>query len=118
MFRIERGIKDLSDEERLRERQEKIISPLTKFKAWLDPAVYTVLPKDTFGIAVNFALKHWNALTNFTKAGHLEASNNYAECCMRPAAVGRKAFLFVGSERAGMPRRSTNHWWNPAKPTR
>jgi len=41
------------------------------------------------------------SLTNFTKAGHLDASNNYAERCMRPVAVGRKAFLFVGSERAG-----------------
>jgi transposase len=50
---------------------------------------------------VNYALKHWEALTNFTKAGHLDASNNYAERCMRTVAVGRKAFLFVGSERAG-----------------
>jgi len=31
------------------------------------------------GIAVNYALKHWEALTNFTKAGHLDASNNYVE---------------------------------------
>jgi hypothetical protein len=59
-----------------------------------------VLPKDTFGIAVNYALKHWEALTNFTKAGHLDASYNYAERCMRTVAIGRKAFLFVGSERA------------------
>ncbi len=101
MFRIERQIKDLSDEERLRERQEKTVPLLTQFKAWLDQAVHTVLPKDTFGVAVNYALKHWDALTNFTKAGHLEASNNYAERCMRSVAVGRKAFLFVGSERAG-----------------
>ena len=63
--------------------------------------MHTVLPKDTFGIAVNYALKHWVALTNFTKAGHLEASNNFAERCMRVVAVGRKAFLLVGSERAG-----------------
>jgi transposase len=101
MFRIERRIKELSDEERLRERQEKIVPLLAKFKAWLDHAAHTVLPKDTFGIAIHYALKHWVALTNFTKAGHLEASNNFAERCMRTVAVGRKAFLFVGSERAG-----------------
>jgi transposase len=101
MFRIERQIKDLSDEERLRERQAKTVPLLTQFKAWLDNAVHSVLPKDTFGIAVNYALKHWDALTNFTRAGHLEASNNYAERCVRTVAVGRKAFLFVGSERAG-----------------
>ena len=101
LFRIERRMKDCSDEERLRERQEKIVPLLTQFKSWLDQAVHTVLPKDSFGIAVNYALKHWDALTNFTKAGHLDASNNYAERCMRTVAVGRKAFLFVGSERAG-----------------
>ena len=50
---------------------------------------------------MNYALKHWTALTNFTRAGHLEASNNYAERCMRVVAIGRKAFLFVGSEDAG-----------------
>jgi hypothetical protein len=37
----------------------------------------------------------------YTEAGYLEASNNFAEQCMRPVAVGRKAFLFVGSARAG-----------------
>ena len=40
-------------------------------------------------------------MTRFTEAGHLDASNSYAVRCMRAAPVGRKAFLFVGSERAG-----------------
>jgi hypothetical protein len=101
LFRIERRIKDLSDEARLQERQRHSVPLLNQFKAWLDHAVHTVLPKDSLGIAVNYALKHWDALTTFIKAGHLDASNNYAERCMRPVAVGRKAFLFVGSERAG-----------------
>ena len=101
LFRIERRIAHLDDSARLEERQCHTVPLLNRFKAWLDQAVHTVLPKDTFGIAVNYALKHWDALTNFTKAGHLDASNNYAERCMRPVAVGRKAFLFAGSERAG-----------------
>jgi transposase len=63
--------------------------------------VHSVLPKDSQVEAVHYALKHWSALTKFTEAGHLDASNNYAERCMRAVAVGRKAFLFVGSERAG-----------------
>ena len=46
-------------------------------------------------------MRHWTALTKFTEAGHLDASNNVAERCIRAVAVGRKAFLFVGSERAG-----------------
>lgn len=46
-------------------------------------------------------MRHWSALTRFTEAGYLDASNNFAERLMRSVAVGRKAFLFVGSERAG-----------------
>lgn len=45
--------------------------------------------------------KHWSALTRFTEAGHLDASNNCAVRCMRAVAVGRNAFLFIGSQRAG-----------------
>jgi hypothetical protein len=74
---------------------------LTQFKAWLDNAVHSVLPKDSLGEAIHYALRHWTALTRFTEAGHLDASNNFAERLMRSVAVGRKAFLFVGSERAG-----------------
>lgn len=46
-------------------------------------------------------MKHWSALTRFTEAGYLDASSNFAEQLMRSVAVGRKAFLFVGSEHAG-----------------
>lgn len=101
LFRIERQIKGLTDNERLRVRQERTVPVLTRFKAWLDNAVHSVLPKDSLGEAVHYALKHWTALTRFTEAGHLDASNNFAERCMRAVAIGRKAFLFVGSERAG-----------------
>lgn len=41
---------------------------LTRFRAWLYQAVHSVLPRDTLGIAVNYALKHWDARTPFTKA--------------------------------------------------
>ncbi len=101
IFRVEREIKDLSDADRLRHRQERSVPLLTKFKAWLDQTVHAVLPKDALGEAVRYTLKHWAALTKFTEAGHLDASNNFAERCMRSVAIGRKAFLFVGSERAG-----------------
>ena len=66
LFRIERQIKNLSDEERLRERQEKTVPLLTQFKTWLDNAVHSVLPKDSLAQAIHYALKHWTALTRFT----------------------------------------------------
>jgi hypothetical protein len=117
LFRIERQIKNLSDEERLRERQEKTVPLLTQFKAWLDNAVHSVLPKDSLGQAIHCALKHWTALTRFTEAGHLDASNNFAERCMRSVVVGRKAFRSDRKEPV-MPRRSTIRWSSPARQIR
>lgn len=101
LYRIERTIRTLGDEERYRVRQAESVPILTEFKAWLDEQINAVLPKSALGQAVSYALKNWDALTRYTEHGHLEADNNYAERCMRPVAVGRKAYLFVGSERAG-----------------
>jgi hypothetical protein len=53
------------------------------------------------GEAVHYSLRHWDALYRYTEVGYVEASNNFSERCMRTIAEGRKAFLFVGSERAG-----------------
>jgi len=101
LYRIERKIRTLNDAERYQVRQAESVPILTEFKAWLDEQINAVLPKSALGQAVGYALKNWDALTRYTEHGHLEADNNYAERCMRPVAVGRKAFLFVGSERAG-----------------
>jgi transposase len=101
LFRIERQIDHLTDEERQAERQRYSVPILTDFKTWLDVQALAVLPKSALGEAVGYTLRHWDALCRYTEAGYLEASNNFAERCMRTVAVGRKAFLFVGSERAG-----------------
>jgi transposase len=101
LFRIEREIAALTDEERYQERQRRAVPILLSFKTWLDAQALAVLPKSGLGEAIGYALRNWEALCRYTEAGQLEASNNYAEQCMRPVAVGRKAFLFVGSERAG-----------------
>lgn len=82
-------------------RQEQTVPLLAQFKIWLGNAVHSVLPKCSLGEALHYALKHWSALPKFIEAGHLVASNNYAERCMRAVVVGGKAFLFVGSEGAG-----------------
>lgn len=101
LFKIEREIADLTDEQRYQERQHRAVPILQRFKSWLDAQAMAVLPKSALGEAIGYALRNWEALCRYTEAGHLEASNNYAERCMRSVAVGRKAFLFVGSERAG-----------------
>jgi hypothetical protein len=80
-----------------------------------DLPIDAVLPKDTFDIAVDYSLKHWVALTDSTKAGRLEASNNFAERSKRSVAVRRIAFLFVARE---IRLRSNTRWSRPARPTK
>ena len=81
--------------------QARSVPILNAFKAWLDIQVHAVLPKSALGNAVLYTLRNWDALCRYTDAGYLEPDNNYAEQCLRPVALGRKNFLFVGSERAG-----------------
>lgn len=101
LYRIETQIRHTSDAERLAMRQEKSLPILNEFKIWLDEQANAVLPKSAMGNAVHYTLKNWTALCRYTEAGYLEADNNVAERCMRPVALGRKNYLFVGSERGG-----------------
>ena len=82
---------------------ESLKANLRRLLRWQFGPTSEYINVDQLGLFVDgsVVVDVWDALTNFTKAGHLEASNNYAERCMRPVAVGRKAFLFVGSGRAG-----------------
>jgi hypothetical protein len=118
IFRIERQIMDLSDADRLKDRLEKTVPLPAQFKAWLDQAVHTVLPKDGLGIAVNYALKHWEALTNFTKTGHLghQTTMPSAACARWP--LEEKHFYLWAPNVQVTPQRSTTRWSSPARRTR
>lgn len=101
LYRIERQIRSLDDADRHAQRQRRALPILAQFRAWLEIQANAVLPKSGLGMAVSYALKNWDALCRYTEQGYLEIDNNYSERCMRPVAIGRKAFLFVGSERGG-----------------
>jgi transposase len=60
-----------------------------------------VLPQSALGTAVAYMLRNWRPLRRFTLDGHLEIDNNRVERCIRPVALGRKNWLFAGSERGG-----------------
>ena len=60
-----------------------------------------VRPKSGVRMAIRYTLKNWDALCRYSAERYLEPDNNYAERCLRLVALGRKNFLFVGSERAG-----------------
>lgn len=101
LYRIEKQIRDLGNTDRQTERQQRSLPVLKAFKAWLDREVNAVLPKSALGAAIVYTLRNWDALCRYTHEGYLEIDNNTAERHMRPVALGRKNFLFVGSERGG-----------------
>jgi hypothetical protein len=60
-----------------------------------------VLPKSLLGQAIDYALSRWEALTRYVDDGRLEIDNNLCENAIRPTAVGKKNFLFIGHPEAG-----------------
>lgn len=59
------------------------------------------LPKSLLGQALDYALNRWTALTRYVADGHLEIDNNLCENAIRPTALGKKNFLFIGHPEAG-----------------
>jgi hypothetical protein len=82
-------------------RQEQTLPKLREFADWLDAQAILVLPKSPMAQAINYVRNHWRALLRFTEHGFLNIDNNASERAMRPAALGRKNFLFAGSDEGG-----------------
>ena len=61
----------------------------------------SALPKSPLGQAVSYARNQWRALRRYTEDGRLTIDNNVSERTLRHQAIGRKNWLFLGSERAG-----------------
>jgi len=74
---------------------------LNAIHAWLKAQSLGSLPKSPLGQAVHYCLRQWTALTRYTEDGSLEPDNNAAERALRGIAIGRKNWLFVGSENGG-----------------
>jgi transposase len=85
--------------QKLREATSKAV--LEKIDAWLRARAADTLPKSPLGQAVGYARNQWRALNRFVEDGELEPDNNAGENALRPIALGRKNYLFVGSENGG-----------------
>jgi transposase len=101
LYEIERQAKGLSDESRLRLRQDLAVPVLDQFYAWLQEKEKDVLPKSKMGEAFTYALNQRQALCRYTTAGFLTIDNNAAEREMKQIAIGRKNWLFFGSPKGG-----------------
>jgi transposase len=89
-----------------RELRQKLSAPrLEEFKTWLEGLQAAnggpVLPKSPMGQAITYALNQWDALKVYTTDGDLNIDNNAAENALRRVAIGRKNWLFCGSDNGG-----------------
>jgi transposase len=60
-----------------------------------------VLPSSRMGLAIRYALERWEGLTRYLSDGRVEIDNNFVENAIRPTAIGKKNFLFIGDPEAG-----------------
>jgi hypothetical protein len=74
---------------------------LDAIHTWLVAEQPKVLPKSPIGEAISYALNHWNALIRPLEAGFLEIDNGGSERALKPVALGRKNWLFAGSDEGG-----------------
>ena len=101
LYDIEREAKGQSNEARRAIREERTRSVLERFRRWLDAQSVVVLPKSPIGQAVSYTRSNWEALTRFVDSGILSIDNNAAERALRPVVIGRKNYLFAGSDAGG-----------------
>jgi len=101
LYAIEAEAKALTIAQRQVLRQEKAKPLLESLQNWLQETLVKTAPGGASAKAIAYALKRWPALIRYADTGHLPIDNNPTENCIRPLALGRKNWLFVGTERAG-----------------
>jgi transposase len=101
LYRIEAEARDLDADARHEYRRRHARPLLDAFKDWLDDLRPNVLGNTGVRKAIDYTLKRWSALVRYLDDGGYPIDNNPIENAIRPIAVGRKNWLFAGSETAG-----------------
>jgi transposase len=101
LFAIERDINGTSAAERLAVRQELSAPLMAELKDWLNAQLARISRNHDVAKAINYMLRRWEAFTRFLDDGRVCLSNNAAERSLRCVTLGRKSWLFCGSDRGG-----------------
>jgi transposase len=101
LYEVERQGALLDQQERHQLRQTKSVPLLKEFKAWLLAQRQQLMNADVTAKAMDYTLKRWAALTLHLSDARIPIDNNAVENAIRPIALGRKNWLFVGSQQAG-----------------
>ncbi|MFN3961100.1 MAG: transposase, partial [Parvularculaceae bacterium] len=101
LYAVEETIRGRPPDERRAERQARSAPILSVFKPWLVARRDELSRKSDLAKAIGYALSRWTELIRFTGDGRIAIDNNAAERAIRPLALGRKNYLFAGSDSGG-----------------
>jgi transposase len=101
LYEVEGELAELDDDQRRQARQD-LAQPLwDTLRQWLEVQRRLVVDGGATAAAIDYTLNHWAALTRHLDDGAVPIDNNHLERQVKPWAMGRKAWMFVGSELAG-----------------
>lgn len=101
LYDVEREAKELEPQRRLKLRRARSLGILERFHIWLLARQTDVLPKSPLGQAIGYVLPRWDGFVRYCEDGDLSIDNNLSERMIRPCTIGRKNYLFFGSDRGG-----------------
>jgi hypothetical protein len=101
LFDIEREINGLGVEQRLAARSEQSAALLADLEAWMREERARLSRHAPVAKAMDYMLKRWDGFARFLEDGRICLTNNAAERALRGLALGRKSWLFAGSDRGG-----------------
>ena len=101
LYGIEKDIRGRSPAERREVRRARSRPQLESMHAWLKTTMAKLSRKSDVAVAIHYALERWTALMLYCEDGRAEMDNNAAERALRVVALGRKKYLFAGSDAGG-----------------
>jgi nucleotide-binding universal stress UspA family protein len=101
LYAVEHEAKDLDPPARAALRRQQAGPLLEALKRWLDREQAQAVPRTPVAEALQYALNQWAALNVYVHDGELAIDNNAAERAIKPFAIGRKNWMFFGSDRGG-----------------
>lgn len=101
LYKIEEEIRGRSPDERQQMRSLRARPIVNSLQEWFQASLAKLSPKSDTSAAIRYALSNWEALTRYCDDGRREIDNSAAERALRAVSIGRKNYLFAGSDRGG-----------------
>lgn len=101
LYGVEEKIRGKPPDQRRALRQAESKPLLDSLRQWFEASLSKLSRKSETTVAIRYALSRWDALTRYIEDGHIEIDNNAAERSLRSVALGRKNYLFAGSDAGG-----------------